>query len=422
MNSILEALPVELVCHIAAFLDLSDIRCLRLTSRTLVSVLAPRHLPHFFDSKSVELTLEDLRSMVYMTSQGRAGCLLKHCTIIGVAVSDISLAPDFFELVRLLTEAFINLQKYSPRAGLASLHLSVAARPQLITFLDGIHDYVHPSRRDVWDAALRTFNITMEALRGSQFPLVGHLDLFSGVLECGLVYKAFLPLDQKLESIRIFNSLKKLTMKLSSPSILQTEESFGHGLRGVPLLQGILEMSVFMPELEDMDIHWYNIGGDHLTMLGDHTIRVDTSSYVNPARLKTCRLRGLFVVESDLLDYIKAFQPTALTISDTRLVSGAWTSIFDYLTSVDSLVTSYHLDDIREGYDLVHFDAPGEPKFPYRDITVGPSTLTRQKDDAKKAIRYSTISWRRMIISDAMARWLKNKIIEFGPPNADFPT
>ncbi|KAI1123373.1 hypothetical protein F5Y10DRAFT_251976 [Nemania abortiva] len=462
----LEALPVELVCHIAASLDLQHIRCLRLTSRSLAAKLAPRNFARFFASKRIELALEPLRNMAYMTSKGHMSSLLQHCTIVGIAENDDNYTPNLDELVRLLTEAFINIKKHSPRAGIASLRLGMAVRiipddgpddavddegywvpkpcprraRQVFEWdaaLQTFHTYWVPKpcpRRAqqviVWDAALKTFDITMKALHGSQLPVLKHLDLFDDVPQCSLVYKALLPLGQQLASTAVFSSLRKLTMSASSPSFSEDQkqlardsEEFDQSLHGTLFLQGLLAMAAFMPGLEDLDVHWYNVGGnDPKSVLEDRRVRLDTSSYVNLPRLRTCRFRGLYVHKDDLLECIKVFQPIVLTITDIHLVSAArasewaWIPIFDYLVSADSPVTSYYLDDVYEGRRLLHFEAPGKAKFRNIEEDMGPSTLTREGDEVKEAIRYRT-TFTRAIESGAYTSWWWDKSVVFGPPS-----
>ncbi|KAA6406842.1 MAG: hypothetical protein FRX48_09340 [Lasallia pustulata] len=87
-----------------------------------------RSLTALFKHKNVELTTRTLEEMVRVTSQGRLGCLLQHCTIIGIVRNETTAADEGTEHLRLLAEAFRNLKQRSPKGGLASLCLRVAAR------------------------------------------------------------------------------------------------------------------------------------------------------------------------------------------------------------------------------------------------------------------------------------------------------
>ncbi|TGJ78217.1 hypothetical protein E0Z10_g10547 [Xylaria hypoxylon] len=423
MKHSLEGLPVELVGHIVTLLDCRDILSLRLTSRTLSSKLSQNFLARFFAYKHVELARGPLVNMADMTSQGRPGRLLQHCTIIGVAGNDMSNTPNFDEDVRLLTKAFMNLKQHSPSARLASLRLSVIVRSQHSD--DGtLEPNAGPSRRDIWAIALRTFDVAITALQKSQLPVDEHLDMFGGILGCSLAFNTLLSLNRRFASTPIFSSLKKLTVSLSSPCIDQKERTpdaaviipdrSSQMMHGTLLLQGLLEMLGLMPGLEGLDIHWYNIGIEESTTDAGPTIHLNESRHSILACLETCNLRGLYVNESDLLRFIKAVHPEALIITDVCLVLGTWTSIFQYLTSSGSPVTYYHLDDVREGHNLVHFDVPGESKFPYLGVTMGPSTLTRRINEVKDMIRFGMTS-RRPLGSGQRMRWRNSKILEFGP-------
>jgi hypothetical protein len=84
------------------------------------------------------------------------------------------------------------------------------------------------------------------------------------------------------------------------------------------------------------------------------------------ALLKRARVSSIKGSETHLLHFLEAVHPATLTLTNVRLVSGTYASIFQYLTGPDSPVTYYHLDGIREGNALAHFDVPGSSKFRYR--------------------------------------------------------
>ncbi|KAJ2981405.1 hypothetical protein NUW58_g6696 [Xylaria curta] len=427
MTPSLEALPVELVSYIRTFLDLKGILSLRLASSTLASKLSPHLLAEFFVCKNVELTLAPLKNMAYMTGRGRAGSLLRDCTIVGVPGIDISCTPDSDEHVRLLTEAFINLKQYSPQRSLATLQLSVGMRKRYRESDDEISEqFARPSRKVTWETAQRTFDITMTALRESRLTIGSHLNLFGSLPDCSLVHKAFLPLDQRFVATGLFKSLETLTMSLSALYISQNQTRQGdvsnnsiQGVHGTMLLRSLLEMSSLMPNLKEFDIHWYNVGANTSTSFEDRAVNIAATDYPKSARLRACSLRGLYAPGSDLLEFLKAIRPGRLSLDDVHLVSETWAPIFDYLMSSTSPVAICRFDDIREGDRLVHFDVLGPSKFPYKGVIMGPSTLTKSQDNIKDAIHYRTTS-RRPLGSGQRMRWLQSKILEYGPPRGSF--
>ncbi|KAL2008289.1 hypothetical protein VTN00DRAFT_8271 [Thermoascus crustaceus] len=399
MKSPLEALHIELIELIVTFLEPCDIASLRLTSRTIVNKASQ--------------------------GQGHLGRLLQHCTITGIVRNETTAADEGTEHLRLLTEAFRNLKQRSPKGGLSSLCLRVAAR---IEGADG--ELTEPdsfgSWRTVWDAALRTFNVTMAALNESQLTVGEHLDIFGSLKGCTLACDAFLAFAQKFASMHIFGSLKRLTVSLSAPYKAATEheseaavtetEAQAESRHSNLILQSIMQVLPIMPELESLDLHWYNLGASMSTSPVPSATRQGSGTSSASTSLKECSLRGIYVSESDLLQFLEAVHPATLTLTDVRLVSGTYASIFKYLTSPDSPVTCYHLDDIREKNALVHFDVPGSSKFRYSRDTVGPSSLTRQTSHVKEEIHYR-FARGRAIGSGERWRWLKSKAQEFGPPD-----
>ncbi|KAI2619291.1 hypothetical protein GGR54DRAFT_138410 [Hypoxylon sp. NC1633] len=422
----LEALPPEVIDHVVTLLNLRDIASLRLTGRNVKSKisLSQPHVAKFFARKDVELAAEPLENMALMTSQGHLGRLLQHCTITGVVENDTSSAPSIDEHVRLLTKAFTNLKRHSSNGMLASLFLRVTARSNDSNDGTPAPD-TPPPHREIWATALRTFRVTVAALHASQLPIDEHLDIFGGVLGCSLAYDAILPLTRLFITTPVLSWLKKLSMSLSSPYIdsqegtpdvaIDVPHRSSQRLDVVLALQDILELSSIMPNLESLDVHWYKVRNYRFTELVNAGTHLRSNGHANFAHLKACTLRGAYISESDLLDFVKIIHPAALTMTDIHLASGTYASMFEYLTSSDTSVRSYHLDDLHEGGRLVHFEVPGQSKFRYRGDTMGPSTLTRQAEEAKEMIRYR-FALGRVLGSVERTRWLRRKALEFGPP------
>jgi len=429
MPATIESLPIELLAHVATYLDFQPVGSLRLASRTLLSKLSPVHLPQFFAYKNVKLDHGSLHELIYMTCPGRAGCVLQHCFITGVLSND----SDSLALTRLLTDAFVNLKRNSPCAGLVSLRVNVRASPEGSRFNHNEEDespWSPPQDSSLLQIsccmARQTFETITAALLESQLSVNEYFDVLGGVQGCSLSYRDALPSITHLASTTtVFGSLKKLTLRLSSIRIssvripdtydqsVYSTDRIRQSMHGSSLLQRLLVMLVSMPHLEELDIHWYNFSSldsdDNLDL--DITVPLESPHL----KLKDCSLRGLYVAEEDLLRYLKAVRPNNLTLTDIHLIPGSWTSIFEYLSSSISPITSYRLDDLRESDGLlVHFNGmPGQSKFPYRGVQMGPSTLTRQMGEDGGAIRYQTTR-RRPLGSPERVRWLRNKRLEFG--------
>ena len=427
MASPLEALPVELIEHIVTLLDFRDIAALRLTSRTLDSKASQGSFTAFFKYKNIELTTRILQELVQVTSQSGLGCLLQHCTITGIARNETAAPDGDTELLRLLTEAFCNLRQRSKKRELASLRLRVAAR---IESQDGtlIEPDKFRSWSSIWDAALRAFNVTTTALNESQLPIVGHLDIFGSLRGCSLSCDAFSAFADTLAATHVYNSLKRLTVSLSAvykatmnddfATAFTDEEAQSESRHLRFVFEDILQMLQSMPELQCLDLHWYNIGNKASISAAPPSARQKSGTSPISTRLKECSLRGIYTTESALLQFLQAVHPTMLTLTDVRLISGTYAPIFEHLTGPYGSVMCYHLDDLHEGNALVHFDVPGSSKFRYRGGNVGPSSLTRQTDDARQTIRYRFAPGRALGSGERM-RWLKSKAREFGSVTGD---
>lgn len=443
MLSLLEALPIELIEHIVTRLEFSDIASLRLTSRTIEAKASNGCFNSFLKHKKIELTTKTLQLFVQATEQGQRGWLLRHCTITGIARSDTTAHEDSTEHERLLGKAFGNLKRWSPESSLASLSLRVAARVE-----DSKGELVEPgefrSGREVWKATLHTFRVTMAALRESQLPVTEKLDVFGSIRGCSLACDAFLANFAPQSTLRrhSFGSPMRLIVSLSAPSKLDeagTEhesesESESEGeitaaeLHAPPpaqeswqarrILQEILHVLPTMPKLESLDLHWYTLRESNVSgPLVPPAMTLQERSTVSALpRLRECSLRGIHTSETDLVHFLSAIRPATVTLTNVRLISGTYGPVFQYLTSEDSPVTSYHLDDVYEGTKLVHFEVPGTSKFRYSGVIMGPSTLSREGGHVKEAIPYR-FSSRRVMGSVERNRWRRIKAQEFGGPD-----
>lgn len=423
MASPLEALAVELIEEVVTRLEFSDIAALRLTSRAISAKASTGRFSSFFNAKIIDLTTESLLRFVEATKEGRPGCLLQHCIIRDIIRADAPASndEDGTEKQRLLSKVFHNLRRGSLGKSLLSLNLQVAVLVE-----DSNGDLIVPKEylngREVWKTALQTFRVTMATLRESQLPITQHLNIFGDVKGCSLGFDAFLAefITDPEATREVFGSLKKLTARLSAaPDVGEDGQARGLpqaqiGEKGNDFLQEFLDVLPTVGQLESLDLHWYKLQGDNYAepSVLSHKQR-DTISGL--PHLKDCHLRGVFTSEKDLLHFLSALQPTEVTLIFIRLTSGSFTSIFKYLTSQDSEVAKYLLDDLVEHKKIVHFNAPGSPKFVFqqRGQTIGPSTLSREGPQSKEAIKYHFAESRPLGSPERM-RWIRFWAQEFG--------
>ncbi|KAI0386972.1 hypothetical protein F5Y04DRAFT_288777 [Hypomontagnella monticulosa] len=423
MKSLLESLPIELVEHVVTLLDARDVFSLRLTSRNIEIKASQGNFNALFSHKNVELSTKVLQEMVYITSQSRFGRRIQHCTITGIARDETIVTYEEGEHLGPLTVSFQNIKQRSPTASLTSLSLRVTARTE-----DGDGVSAEPSeflsQKAVWCAALHAFETTMAALSESQLSVDGHIDIFGSLRGCSLEHSSFLAFFQKPTAKHVFRSVKKLAISLSVPYIVDGTNSSEREINGMhipvqnkhtlSIVRNIIPVLRVMPELESLDLHWWDTRLDKY-QYPSTTHQDNSTTYDAPSRpLRECSLRGFYVSEHDLLQFLNATRPQTLTLTDIHLVSGTYNTVFDYITGTESLIMDYFLDDLMREERLVHFDdVPGDPKFPYLDRTVGPSTLARHGSHAREAIHYHFPS-RRALGSGNRYRWSRMKGEEFG--------
>ncbi|KAI0191050.1 hypothetical protein F4808DRAFT_476412 [Astrocystis sublimbata] len=406
-----QALPPEILCLAAMHLDFQDILALRLASRTIRAIVSDTSInSRLFSRKQVYLKQDSLAALVEMTRPGRAGCALQHCTVTGLAGVAIT---ECDEHINLLTTAFKNLKIHSTQGALVYLRLHVVATSSNVSSNEAPNSNPPASTRAILRTAKETFNIAMAALHGSGLSVDEHLNIFHDTRGCSLAFDAWLSLDQQFTSLTAFGNLKRLDVSLSSPfddAIDDEDQEIddivysirpSQGIHGTSALYGLLKTSTIMPNLESLDLHWYNL--QHLAIAIQHDDVAHIQSQSVFKHLTSCCIQGVQTTGSDLLRFLKTLRPKTVTLTDISLKDGIYTPIFDFIT--------------MPGTRLVHFDVPGEPKFRYRGnaVGLGPSTLTRCNDDTKEEIRYSTAEG-RVLGSPERTRWLRSKTIEYGAP------
>lgn len=140
-----DELPFEMVEAVTAFLELQDIRNLRLVSQTIAVKSGRRTFKKYFANKTINWkSRTELRSLVQMTQPQRMGCFLKSLTIKSHAPTA---SREYSKEIALLTEALTNLRHNSVYGGLESVILTFkgqsvvrkGGRAFLKLFLTGAH-------------------------------------------------------------------------------------------------------------------------------------------------------------------------------------------------------------------------------------------------------------------------------------------
>ncbi|KAK4501476.1 hypothetical protein PRZ48_007285 [Zasmidium cellare] len=90
-SSHLESLSNEIFEWVVSYLNLDDIRNLRLASRSTAYKGSQDTFKSFFKSKHVDLTRTDLSSFVRLTSQNGLGCLVEDLSLVGIVYNPFAL-------------------------------------------------------------------------------------------------------------------------------------------------------------------------------------------------------------------------------------------------------------------------------------------------------------------------------------------
>lgn len=415
----INALPTEVLDSIAYYLDVSDTGVLRLSCHAINNkLLQTRYVAHF-KYKTIQLSQPALQRFIQVTNKNSLGCLLESCTIVGLAQLSAVSAQESERQKKLLAIAFGNLTQFTQHKSLGSLTLQIRGGDQ---DANGrfIESKEFQSRRAVWDAASRTFATAMEALNVSQLAVSHGLSLFTEQKGCSLVLDDFISMLVQPESFTAFQGLEWLKASFSvSPEVLP--DTLSPNTEVQPrliypdsILHNITKViAKTMPVLESADIHWYHVGRRRLPFPGQET---DTSKQKDlfTTRLKECTLSGLYVTETDLLGFLNTTKPKTLSLKHIHIISGQWAPVLEQLTSPESGITSYYIDDVFQSTSLLHFNEPGTPKYPYKNREHWPSSLARESNLVREIIQHRIPSG-RVLGSPQRQRWLRENAAKYGP-------
>ncbi|KAI9708388.1 MAG: hypothetical protein M1820_004092 [Bogoriella megaspora] len=159
-------------------------------------------------------------------------------------------------------------------------------------------------------------------------------------------------------------------------------------------ITGAADLLSKTPALQQLDLHFLSFHSTDANQASHdlHPLSISRNSWlfdrivnhVSLPQLQRCSIGGATVSVGSFCDLLKkAPALERLELDNIRTAyGGKWERIFDILTSHDTKISYLMLDDLRQGPGprLLHFDAPGDPKFSYHhqaSETLGPSMITR---------------------------------------------
>ncbi|ERT02821.1 uncharacterized protein SPSK_08761 [Sporothrix schenckii 1099-18] len=177
------------------------------------------------------------------------------------------------------------------------------------------------------------------------------------------------------------------------------------------------ELARVMPALEAVSVDWYHIGRNMIIPTEKELASSSSSSPLQKStssapdgpddkntrplpRLHALSLHGIRLDGAEFLKFIDTARPEYLSLCYPQFIPSSFEPVLRYLTDPDlrdsaksqaikdldarlvnlrpSPVRRFKLDDIMDGYALVHYNVPGRPKFRYLHMPdLGPCTLVR---------------------------------------------
>jgi hypothetical protein len=179
-----------------------------------------------------------------------------------------------------------------------------------------------------------------------------------------------------------------------------TKESTDAGNRRV---QAVVNFFSLIPDIEELNLDWYGsrisrtIPARNTQTAADYAEKLffdKISLTVSFQRLKHLTLRGLHTTQAALQNFL--IVPTSLEQVHLAYIhlTGSFRPILDCLTSPDTGLTQFHLDDIYEQQKLIHFAIKGRLKISFEpeEPSPGPSEVLRKGRDVTLPLEYGFVS------------------------------
>lgn len=374
----LEICPPEILEHTAQYLDLDDLRELRLTNKALAGLVARGTFQRYYRTKHVDVAPESLAEFVQMTRSGLLGADVENLVLTGVAIdtqhltkvveekarwetegngpifastqhklssSELAEAEQALEALRarrtatedfhrsgedvdLLAEAFGNIAAYGKNGKLPSLTLEVAILKEGLT--QRLLPIQSRELNAVWETAEKVFRAAMGGLAGSGVP-VQKLDAFTDQWQCSLSAGALgrirsLPGQKLGEALK---HLQSLSLSLSADVNVEKKmggyEDEGQDLSGDVAercrAEGLADLLSECRSLKHLHLHWFllrSIGVD--SPLGETLLERAVNSN-RLSSLQSLTLRGLRFKGPTLLAVLQSAQIQDLRLDNVSIKS-----------------------------------------------------------------------------------------------------
>lgn len=180
-------------------------------------------------------------------------------------------------------------------------------------------------------------------------------------------------------------------------------------------VQALVDFFSLMPDIEELNLHWYNTSlllqpQPRATSAEKHWLN-QVLLAISFHKLRHLVLRGLHVTQSSLEKLLTARFLQQVHLEKIHL-TGSLRPILDILTSKNTAISRFYLDDIYERR-LVHFRIKGTPKYPYHGTVPGPSTVSREGEEVRLPLEYE-VPGVKPLPSQELMDFLRRRREEFG--------
>jgi hypothetical protein len=407
MSPRLTDLPHEIVEMTVCRLECRDICNLRLVNRAIDAASTQTHYKSFFVSdKTVELGSSAVSKLADFIQHSRFAPHLQNLKITagteGRDQGTTTYASQDADILRRTFRSLCKLHRQPHQYCLRSLSVEIArdtTRSRKLIFVTQLESGLA--------AATSTARTALRLFNESDMP-IEQLHLLYHSRACGVpccIFESPFGSDQPSSN---WSRLRCLSLSLTQhvraspevgldegtdePTYDVTEESTHAGDRRV---QAVVDFFSLLSNVEELNLHLYDSRIPiHTETAADHAENhcFDKVFLTVPFhKLKHLTLRGLQTTQTALLKILTTPSLEQVHLADVHLNS-SFRPIIDCITSPDTALTQFHLDDIYEYGKLIHFAIPGRPKiYSTPGVPLRSSEVLRKGEDVNLPLKYGFV-------------------------------
>jgi hypothetical protein len=234
----------------------------------------------------------------------------------------------------------------------------------------------------------------LEAIQSSQ--LSARAFRFMG---CSIPINVFQHEFRLCDEDAIMQTVQDLKLTVSHSHYMEQEDAEINASLNKACVARISKFLKGAPNLESIDLHWYNNHDRHLRQIWPEYYELERLEFGDclnsfaPPLLRKCSLRGLHISATRLCTFLSSTSAREITLQKVFIHERSWEEVFNILTRSEDPFQELVLIDLFDArspsFGMILFRVPGKPKFRMLYPPAGPSELHRRGDEVPQPLGWT---------------------------------